>query len=87
MSLISIYSPQKNTNNKFKKITFKQKASKLSMQANLDLYTAFMAIEQLFSVPHLLSHGAFVCNCLLQGTETHKPFGECLAVDLSLPIL
>ena len=46
--------------------------------SNLDLYAALMTIEQFFSV-HTYCH--------LRGTKTLTPFGERLAVDLSLPLL
>ena len=43
--------------------------------ANFDLCSALMAIEQwgFFSVPHLLLHGASVCNGRLRGPLTPSP--------------
>ena len=58
----------------------------IQFPSNLDLYSSFMAIKQFFSVQHLPSHGASIYNCHRRGTETLTPFGECLAVNLSLPI-
>ena len=37
--------------------------------------------------PHLLWHGAFIYNGQLQGPVTLTPNAECLAVDLSLPVI
>ena len=54
--------------------------------ANFDLCSALMAIEQwgLFNVPHLLSHGTSFYN---GHTVTLTSNAECLAVELSLPVL
>ena len=56
---------------------------------NFDTCSALMAIEQwgLFSVPHLLWHGAPVYNGHLRGPVTLTPIAERLAVELSLPVL
>ena len=56
--------------------------------ANFDLYSAIMTIEQweLFSLPHLLWHGAFIYYGQLRGPSTHTPVAQRLAVELSLPI-
>ena len=57
--------------------------------ANFDLCSALMAIEQwwFFSVWHLLWQGAYVYNGHLRGPVTLTPIVECLAVELSLPVL
>ena len=57
--------------------------------ANFYICSALMAIEQwgLFSVPHLLWHGASVYNGHLRGPVTLTPIAERLAVELSLPVL
>ena len=54
--------------------------------ANLDLYSALMAIEQwwLFSVPHLLWQGASVYNGHLRGHVTLEPVAERIAVALEI---
>ena len=54
--------------------------------ANFDLCSALMAIEQwgLFSMPHLLRHGASVYNGHFRGPMTLTFIAERLAVDLSL---
>ena len=54
--------------------------------ANLDPWSAFMAIEQwrFFSVPHLLWHGSSVYNDHLRGPVTLTPIAERYAVELSL---
>ena len=48
-----------------------------------------MAIEQwgFFSGRHLLWQGASVYNGHLRGPVTHTPIAECLAVELTLPVL
>ena len=50
---------------------------------------AIMAIEQwvVFSVSHVLWHGASIYNGHLRGLVTLTPFAERLAVELSLPDL
>ena len=57
--------------------------------ANFDLYSTLMAIEQwgIFNVPHLLWYEAPVYNGHLPGPVTLTPVVECLAVDVSLPVL
>ena len=54
---------------------------------NFDLCSALMANEQwqVFSVPHLLWHGASIYNGHLWGLMTLTPVSERLAVELSLP--
>ena len=50
--------------------------------------SVFMAIEQwgLFSIPHLLRHGAYVHNGCLRGHVTPTPIAKRLEVELSLPV-
>ena len=56
--------------------------------SNFDLYSALMSIEQwgLFSMPHLLWHGAPVYNGHFRGPATLTSVAERLSVELSLPI-
>ena len=55
---------------------------------NFDLCLALMAIEQwgFFSVPHLLEHGASICNGHLRGPVTLTPIAECIPEELALPV-
>ena len=56
--------------------------------ANIDLCSAFMAIEQwgFSNVPHLLWHGASVYNSHLQWPVPVTPIAQRLAVELLLPV-
>ena len=63
-------------------------SSLLARDANFDLFSALMTVEQwgFYIVLHILWHGSSVYNGHLRGPVTLSLIAERLAVELSLPV-